>query len=369
MNSRTLPLRLLSCLFLGVLAFAAVADRVSGAPSISKLSVHGLRIAGPTRIVIDGGELLPNPQIVLPFPVTSQELQPGGTAARVEIEIVLGEEVPVGIYQLRVATDSGISNPQPVGVDHLPQSLFQETLQTLPAALSGAVVANQSLRIRFSGKRGQRVAIDVEARRLGSVLDPVVRLLNPRGTQFAWSPPRPLLAGDARCAAELTEDGEYTIVLHDRQFRGGADRFFRLKVGDLQNADLVFPLGVQLGKPAALQLLTVGQSDPVSATVDASQAGPRPARVEQSRQFTGEFPPVLVSDHAELLEQQQDDGTLQELTAAPVAVNGRLTTPGEEDQFVLPVTPGSKLRFDVRARRAGSPLDGVLMIRSVDGKQ
>ena len=135
MNSRTLPLRLLSCLFLGVLAFAAVADRVSGAPSISKLSVHGLRIAGPTRIVIDGGELLPNPQIVLPFPVTSQQLQPGGTAARVEIEIVLGEEVPVGIYQLRVATDSGISNPQPVGVDHLPQSLFQETLQTLPAAL------------------------------------------------------------------------------------------------------------------------------------------------------------------------------------------------------------------------------------------
>ena len=60
---------------------------------------------------------------------------------------------------------------------------------------------------------------------------------------------------------------------------------------------------------------------------------------------------------------------MQELTAAPMAVNGRLTTPGEEDQFVLPVTPGSKLRFDVRARRAGSPLDGVLTIRSVDGKQ
>ena len=369
MISRTLPLRLLGCLLWGVLAVAAVAKQGYGAPSISKLSVQGLRIAGATRVVIDGAELLPNPQIVLPFPVASQELQPGATASRVEIEIVLGEGVPVGIHQLRLATDSGISNSRPVGVDYLPQSLLQETLQTLPAALSGSVVANQSLRIRFSGKRGQRVVIDVEARRLGSALDPVVRLLNPRGTQFAWSPPRPLVAGDARCGAELMEDGEYTIVLHDRQFRGGADRFFRLKVGDLQSADLVFPLGVQLGKPAALELLTVERSEPVSATVDVSQAGTRPARVDQPLQFTGAFPPVLVSDHAELLEQQRDDGALQELTAAPVAVNGRLTAPGEEDQFVLPVTPGSKLRFDVRARRAGSPLDGVLTLRSVDGKQ
>lgn len=369
MNFRTLPLRLLSCLVLGALAFSAVPNQGYAAPSISKLSVQGLRIAGSTRIVIDGGELLPNPQIVLPFPITSQQLQPGSTASRVEIEIVLGEAVPVGIYQLRVATDSGISNARPVGVDHLPQSLLQETLQTLPAAISASVVANESLRIRFAGKRGQRVVIDVEARRLGSVLDPVVRLLNSRGTQFAWSPPRPLLAGDARCAAELAEDGEYTIVLHDRQFRGGADRFFRLKVGDLHSADLVFPLGVQLGQPAVLQLLTVGQTDSLSATVDVSQTGPRPARVDQSLQFTGAFPPVLVSDHAELIEQQRDDGALQELTAAPVAINGRLMAPGEEDQFVLPVTAGSKLRFDVRARRAGSPLDGVLTIRSVDGKQ
>ena len=127
--------------------------------------------------------------------------------------------------------------------------------------------------------------------------------------QFAWSPPRPLLAGDARCAAELTEDGEYTIVLHDRQFRGGADRFFRLKVGDLQNADLVFPLGVQLGKPAALQLLTVGQSDPVSATVDASQAGPRPARVDLE-QVLG------------FVCREVDLGVLKEVQAA---VNRRIT--------------------------------------------
>ena len=369
MNSRTLPLRLLSCLVSGVLALGAVPNESYAAPSISKLSVQGLRIDGSTRVVIEGAGLLPNPQIVLPFPIDSQTLQPGGTATRVEIEIVLGAAVPVGICQLRLATDAGISNSRPVGADHLPQVVFQESLEALPAAISASVVANQSLKIRFQGKRGQRVVIDVEARRLGSVLDPVVRLLNTRGTQFAWSPPRPLLAGDARCAAELTEDGEYTIVLHDRQFRGGADRFFRLKVGDLHSVDLAFPLGVERGNPAPLQLLTVGQKETVAATVDVSQTGPRPARVDDPLQFTGTLPPVLVSDHAELIEQEAPGDALQELTAAPVAVNGRLTSPGEEDRFVLPVTAGSRLRFDVRARRVGSPLDGVLTIRSVDGKQ
>ena len=118
MNFRTLPLRLLSCLVLGALAFSAVPNQGYAAPSISKLSVQGLRIAGSTRIVIDGGELLPNPQIVLPFPITSQQLQPGSTASRVEIEIVLGEAVPVGIYQLRVALRKSAGGKRPTATFH-----------------------------------------------------------------------------------------------------------------------------------------------------------------------------------------------------------------------------------------------------------
>ena len=158
-------------------------------------------------------------------------------------------------------------------------------------------------------------------------------------------------------------------MIHDRQFLGGADRFFRLKVGDLQHADLVFPLGVQQGKPAPLEVLAIDQVDSAPASVDASRSGTQPARVENPLRYTGAIPPVLISDHAEELEQTTPGDALQELSMAPVAVNGRLATPGEEDRFLLPVTPGAKLRFDVRARRAGSPLDGVLTIRAEDGKQ
>ncbi len=65
-----------------------------------------------------------------------------------------------------------------------------------PSAARSA--AAQVLQAKLSGKKGQRLIIDVEAQRLGSGLKPVVRLYDARGTQIAWSPPRAVIGGDAR---------------------------------------------------------------------------------------------------------------------------------------------------------------------------
>ena len=72
---------------------------------------------------------------------------------------------------------------------------------------------------------------------------------------------------------------------------------------------------------------------------------------------------------AEEVERAVEGGALQELPAAPVAISGRLTEAKQVDKFLLNVQPGRKLRFDVIARRLGSPLDGVLVIRGEKGNQ
>jgi hypothetical protein len=46
----------------------------------------------------------------------------------------------------------------------------------------------------------------------------------------------------------------------------------------------------------------------------------------------------------------------------PVALNGRIDPAGDEDRFVLAVTPGQKLRIEVDASDYGSALDGTLQI-------
>src|SRR5262249_30679710 len=84
--------------------------------------------------------------------------------------------------------------------------------------------------------------------------------------------------------------------------------------------------------------------------------------------LAGTAPRVLVRDIPEIMESDPAPGKLQEV-AVPAAVNGRLRTPGEEDRYRVPVQPGMKLRFDVLAERAGSPLDGVLTLRNEAGVQ
>src|SRR5206468_9783591 len=64
---------------------------------------------------------------------------------------------------------------------------------------------------------------------------------------IAWSPPRAVIGGDARIETTLPADGEYALELHDELFRPTGPGFFRLKVGELQYADLALPLGVAAG--------------------------------------------------------------------------------------------------------------------------
>jgi hypothetical protein len=76
-----------------------------------------------------------------------------------------------------------------------------------------------------------------------------------------------------------------------------------------------------------------------------------------------------VSEHPEKVETPPADGQIQSLATAPVGVSGRIAAAGEEDRFSLDVQPGANLRFDVRAKRLGSPLDALLMIRNEQGGQ
>ena len=84
--------------------------------------------------------------------------------------------------------------------------------------------------------------------------------------------------------------------------------------------------------------------------------------------LSGSRPPVIVTDRAEVVEGTPGD-KLQEIAAAPVAINGRIAAKGEQDRYRLAVTPGQTLRFDVLARRIGSALDGVLSIQNEQGAE
>jgi len=356
--------------WIAVALILLAASSASSAPQINNVSQRGVKIGESTTLVFDGGELAPEPRIVTSLPLKSQQPKPDSTANRATIEIVVDEAAQPGIYVVRLASTAGISNPVLIAVDRLPQAALGEEIAALPVALSGALGGSDVRRTTFSGAKGQRIVIDVEAQRLGANFKPVVRLYDARGRQIAFAASQPWFGGDARFVTSLPDDGKYSIELHDRIYRAGAPGMFRLKVGDFATADRVHPAAVALERETKLTLL--GGNVPAESMADINThsqiAGNRPASWPNLPLVAGPRPNVLASDHAEVVEALAAV-VLQEVGAPSVGISGVLSAAGEEDKFLVAVTPGQKLRVEMHARRIGSPIDGVLSIRNEQGAQ
>src|SRR5205085_2660953 len=129
------------------------------------------------------------------------------------------------------ANAKGVSNAVAVGIDDLPQAPFTPEPVTLPVALHGSIPGSASVVATFTGKKGQRIVAEVEARRLGSALDPLLELYNAGRVQVAWAQGLPRLGGDARLEALLPADGKYAVELRDVLYQGANPSYYRLKIG------------------------------------------------------------------------------------------------------------------------------------------
>lgn len=351
-----------------------VGETRAAAPVINNLSSRGLPL-GTSTLVLSGNDLLPEPRLVLPAPIAAQTLKEGASPNQLQIEITLDSSVPPGIYPLRLATSQGISAPVPVAIDALAEQPFSPEVASLPVALTGTLQGSAVLRTSFTGRKGQPLVVDIEGRRLGVELNPVLHLLDGRGVQLAYAAPSSALAGDARIVAQLPADGRYTVELHDALYQGPGAGTFRLKIGEFYYADQVFPLGVRRGLKSPLEFISTNLPPGTRAeSTEVPAAGEFPAPWPGLALLSGGRPRVIYSDYDEVVETPKTSDaspsgdSLQRLTA-PVAVSGRLSSPGEADRYELNVTPGAALRFDVLAARIGSPLDGVLSIRNKAGAE
>ncbi|MCC9607233.1 hypothetical protein LOC68_13825 [Blastopirellula sp. JC732] len=348
------------------LAFTLFASLAWSAPAIQNVTPRGLQIGGVTRITITGTDLAPEPKLILPA---------GGTATlvgeakpnRLEFDVTLPADAAPGIHTLRIASDGGISSAVKVGVDDLPQVALADQIEQLPIAMTGNLAGAQLLTTMLTGKQGQRLVVDVEAQRLGGKLRPVIRLLDDRGSQVAFSPQHESIGDDARLDFVLPHDGQYVIQLQDALYKGANPGYFRMKIGDLQYADLAYPLGVARESSVEVEpvLSSLGEAKLTSGAM--TSFAPITAAKIAAPHFTGDAPRLLVSQSAEFLEQRQKPGERIETPPAPVSINGRFSGEKERDEYVVPVEPGKKYRVEVLAQRLGAPTDGVLEVHKSQG--
>jgi hypothetical protein len=354
----------------------------SAAPPTLKATVpFGACRGVATEVTFEGTNLKGTPALVAPFAFTqSTPAAPNADAAHWKATITVAPGAALGNYPVRVRTDDGISNPVLFSVGQLPQvaevednSTF-ETAQVIavPAVVEGQAAGNDVDFFRFPGKKGQRIVVDAQCARIGSGVDPTIRLTTAARGYVASADDTPGLLTDARLVATLPEDTDYVVELSDSRYQGGTRPIYRLVLGAVPMAEEVYPLAGRRGESVGVELR--GGTMP-GVSIAAAILDPGPAfTVEPLRVRDGQSPldvesllPLLVGDLPELREPA-DPTAPPVRAAAPVALNGRIDPAGDEDRFTLAVAPGQKLRIEVDASEYGSALDGTLQVLGGKGE-
>jgi len=396
----------------------------AAAPVLKGLEPRGARQGQVFTLKLKGEGLAAGAEISTSLPGSVTRLAPSQDLAAAETElpllVQLNEQARVGLYPIRIRTEEGLSNvllfsvgifPEVVESESLLPDLMKRELDkqrndtlataqkvTVPVTINGTLTGPDRDYYRFTAKAGERLVLEVEARRAGSAIDPVIRIWDGTGRELASNNDAVGLGVDARVDVGFQKAGDYYAEAHDARFSEQEQNFYRLKIGAYSYAEGMFPLGWQRGGETEVTLFGGNLKAPVKVKPDL--------RAERSRQFVEVGVPggaslpfqFVVSDRPEVLEPESPpyqggkapeglggvpgassgDGNRdnpRRLTPAspfhkgeyplPAAtiINGRISRPGEVDRYRLGVTPGQHWNFEIEAATLGtSQLDPFLTL-------
>lgn len=151
-----------------------------------------------------------------------------------------------GLYPLSVEKDGRASNRVPFAVDCLPEVLEREPNNqpagaqpvAMPAIVNGRINPPDDCDVfRVEGRAGSQLVAEVNARRLSSPLDSLLKLTDANGRQLALTDDSEdkgegLIThhADSRISVSLPADGAYYLHLSDAQHKGGPEYAYRLRI-------------------------------------------------------------------------------------------------------------------------------------------
>ncbi len=102
---------------------------------------------------------------------------------------------------------------------------------TVPMAMNGIIEKPGDVDYYvFPAKKGQVFDVAVFARRLRSPLDPVVHIAKRNGAYITGSDDSGAVVPDCALRAQVPDDGEYVVWVHDHLNKGGPDYAYRVEI-------------------------------------------------------------------------------------------------------------------------------------------
>jgi hypothetical protein len=297
--------------------------------------------------------------------------------------IKIGEKTATGPHLIRVYNGDGASALRVFMVGQQREINETEpndelskvkTIQALPVTINGVLEKSNDVdAFAFHLEAGQCLIASVVGRRLGAPMDPMLHLYDEAGTELAFAHDGfgldPLLMYRARLS------GNYIVRISafafppaaDVKLTGAKNDIYRLSLTTGTFARASYPAGIQRGQKKTLELVNLCPAGEKSAIeVDATKV---------KRNWDHLFIPtadgegrlrVEVGDGPELIEENVSANSA---LSAPFAINGRISSAGEEDRFEFAAKKGEKLIISLRAGTVGSALDALLRLEEASQKE
>ncbi|MCD6362010.1 MAG: PPC domain-containing protein, partial [Armatimonadetes bacterium] len=245
----------------------------------------------------------------------------------------------------------------------------------LPVLLNGQIMPGEVDHYRLRARRGRKLVIRLQARRLIPYLadavpgwfQAVISLHDPAGREVAYDDdfrfdPDPVLM------YQVPEDGLYELVVRDAIYRGRDDFVYRISAGELPFVTGIFPLGGRVNTPATVSLTGWNlPADTLQLDTGADAGFIRWARVGAAQGLLNEIP-YAVDEFPEVSEVEPNDSSDEaQQIDFPQVVNGRIGHAGDMDVFRFTGRAGQEIVVETWARRLNSPLDSVLRLADAAG--
>ena len=318
------------------------------------------------------------------------------------IEVTVDADAKPGSRELRIMSNTGLSNPVVFQVGMLPEvrelepnngiayyvnnlfkpvsavnleKIIQEKPLNTPVLINGQIMPGDIDRFRFRGKTDQQLVIETHARSLIPYLadavpgwfQATVTLYNAAGKEMAFADdyrfnPDPVLF------YKIQRDGLYELEIRDSIYRGREDFVYRIAVGEQPFITQMHPLGGKQGVKTTASI--DGWNLPEKQLLLDTQSGLDTIRRTSyyDKKKVSNFVPYAVNTLPETNEAESND-TIKNAQKIdlPNIINGQIQKPGDIDVFRISGKAGDKIAAEVYARRLNSPLDSLLRLTDASG--
>jgi Bacterial pre-peptidase C-terminal domain len=310
-----------------------------------------------------------------------------------KVKFQIAPDCPLGEHVLRVRTATALSDAVTFWVGPFPQIPEAETklgendsmakAQPIPmnVTVEGQILPGPDLDrdyYRVQARQGQRISVEVEAARLGTLHfggenDLAVRILDANDKELGRNDDSALYVQDPVLSIVAPKDGAYFIEIQQQIFYPPRQAWYRAHIGDFSRPTAIFPAGGQAGTTIEARVL----GDPTGERTEQIALPSKPGNFDYFAGAPNEHPPsanvLRVSAYPNfsatgLPAGRRAEGAEQPaptlVPSLPAALNGILLKPNQIDTFQFSAKKGQSWNIRVFARTLGAPVDARITLRA-----